>query len=55
MYSRQIGLIKQMALDSRVPNNIQLKIYHGGHMPYLQQDAREALFKDALRFYGLAP
>ncbi len=53
-YASEI-VIKQMALDSRVQNNIQLKIYHGGHMPYLHQGAREAIFKDALGFYGLAP
>ncbi len=48
-------VIKQMALDSRLQNNIQLKIYHGGHMPYLHQGTREAIFKDALAFYGLVP
>ena len=53
-YASEI-VIKQMALDSRIQNNIQLKIYHGGHMPYLHRDAREAMFKDVLGFYGLAP
>lgn len=53
-YASEI-VIKQMALDSQVQNNIQLKIYHAAHMPYLHQGAREAIFKDALGFYGLAP
>ena len=48
-------VIKQMALDARIRNNIQLKVYHGGHMPYLQQHALEAMFKDVVRFYESAP
>lgn len=48
-------VIKQMALDARIRNNIQLKVYHGGHMPYLHQHALEAMFKDVVRFYESAP
>ena len=53
-YASEI-VIKQMALDSQIQNNIQLKIYHGGHMPYLHQDALKAMFEDVSRFYELAP
>jgi carboxypeptidase C (cathepsin A) len=52
-YASEI-VIKQMALDSRIRNNIQLKTYHGGHMPYLHQDTLEAIFEDIVRFYELA-
>lgn len=53
-YASEI-VIKQMALDSRIQNNIQLKIYHGGHMPYLHQGTLNALYKDVVRFYELVP
>lgn len=53
-YASQI-LINQMALDSRIQNNIQLKVYHGGHMPYLQQDALNVMFEDIGQFYEMAP
>lgn len=52
-YASEI-VINQMALDARIRNNIQLKVYHGGHMPYLQQNAREAMFQDAVQFYESA-
>lgn len=44
-------LIRQMALDPSISKNIQLKVYHGGHMPYLQQDAFNAMFEEAEEFY----
>lgn len=53
-YASEI-LIKQMALDPLINNNIQLKVYHGGHMPYLHQGALDAMFEEAGRFYKLAP
>jgi carboxypeptidase C (cathepsin A) len=53
-YASEI-LIKQMALDPLIHNNIQLKVYHGGHMPYLHQGALDAMFEDVVRFYKLAP
>ncbi|MEA3470041.1 MAG: peptidase S10 [Thermodesulfobacteriota bacterium] len=43
--------IRQMSLDTAIRNNIQLKVYHGGHMPYLHQNAFEAMFKDGSVFY----
>lgn len=43
--------IEQMALDPAIKKNIKLKVYHGGHMPYLHRQSREALFEDADRFY----
>lgn len=46
--------IEQMALDPAIKENIALKVYHGGHMPYLHQRSREALYKDAVRFYRQA-
>lgn len=52
-YASEI-VINQMALDARIRNNIQLKVYHGGHMPYLQQNAREVMFKDVVQFYESA-
>lgn len=52
-YASEI-VIKQMSLDARIRNNIQLKVYRGGHMPYLHQDALEAMFKDIVRFYKSA-
>lgn len=53
-YYASESVINQMALDARIRNNIQLKVYHGGHMPYLQQNAREAMFKDVVQFYESA-
>jgi carboxypeptidase C (cathepsin A) len=53
-YASQI-LINQMALDTRIQNNIELKLYHGGHMPYLQQDALNVMFEDIGQFYEMAP
>jgi carboxypeptidase C (cathepsin A) len=52
-YASEI-VVKQMALDQRLSDNIQLKVYHGGHMPYLHQDTLDALFQDAVQFYKLA-
>lgn len=49
-YASEI-VIKQMALDPLISNNVQLKVHHGGHMPYLHQDALDAMFADAERFY----
>lgn len=49
-YASQI-VINQMALDARIRKNIQLKVYHGGHMPYLQHNAREVMFNDVVQFY----
>lgn len=43
-------VIKQMVLDSRIQNKIQLKIYHGGHMPYLHQGMLDFIFEDVLGF-----
>ncbi|MEA1922116.1 MAG: peptidase S10 [Pseudomonadota bacterium] len=45
--------IRQMSLDTAIRDNIQLKVYHGGHMPYLHQKAFEAMFKDGSLFYKL--
>lgn len=53
-YASEI-LINQMALDSQIQNNIQLKVYHGGHMPYLQQDTLNVMFEDIGKFYKLSP
>ncbi|MCO6428908.1 S10 family peptidase [Nitrosomonas communis] len=52
-YASEI-IIKQMALDPLISNNIQLKVYHGGHMPYLHQGALDSMFEDAVQFYKLA-
>ena len=46
--------IEQMTLDPAIKENIALKVYHGGHMPYLHQRSREALYNDAVRFYRQA-
>ncbi len=48
-------MIKQMALDPLISNNIQLKVYHGGHMPYLHQKTLDSMFEDARRFYKFTP
>ena len=48
-------VIRQMALDSRISDNIQLKVYHGGHMPYLHQRTLNAMYEDTARFYKLMP
>ncbi|MDV6344494.1 S10 family serine carboxypeptidase-like protein [Nitrosomonas sp. Is37] len=48
-------MIKQMALDPLISNNIKLKVYHGGHMPYLHQKTLDSLFEDALQFYKFTP
>jgi len=42
-----------MALEPAIKGNIALKVYHSGHMYYLHQHSREALFEDATRFYRL--
>lgn len=51
-YASEIA-VEQMALDPAIKGNITLKVYHGGHMPYLHQHSRQALFEDAARFYRL--
>jgi len=43
--------VRQMGLHSRIRNNIRLKVYHGGHMPYLHPRSLNALFEDANQFY----
>ncbi|SFI64244.1 Carboxypeptidase C (cathepsin A) [Nitrosomonas sp. Nm34] len=53
-YASEI-MIKQMALDPMMSHNIQLKVYHGGHMPYLHQKTLDSMFEDALQFYKLTP
>ncbi|HNP25890.1 MAG TPA: hypothetical protein PKM20_04055 [Nitrosomonas sp.] len=44
-------LIRQMALDPKISGNIELNVYHGGHMLYFHQDSLDALYSDTLRFY----
>ncbi|WP_139218510.1 S10 family peptidase [Nitrosomonas aestuarii] len=44
-------LIRQMALDPKISRNIELNVYHGGHMFYFHEDSLNALYSDALRFY----
>lgn len=46
-------IIRQMRLDSQIKDNLQLKVYHGGHMPYLHRDTLDKMFKDAAEFYTL--
>ncbi len=48
-------IIKQLALEPMMNHNIQLKVYHGGHMPYLHQKTLDSMFEDALQFYKLTP
>jgi carboxypeptidase C (cathepsin A) len=48
-------MIKQLALEPMMNHNIQLKVYHGGHMPYLHQKTLDSMFEDALQFYKLTP
>lgn len=54
-YYASVIIIKQMALDPLISDNIQLKVYHGGHMPYLHQGTLDSMFEDAAQFYKLAP
>ncbi|SEN19915.1 S10 family peptidase [Nitrosomonas marina] len=44
-------IINQMALDTQLVDNVKLRVYHGGHMPYLHKRSLEAMFKDAQRLY----
>src|SRR5260370_39182857 len=37
------------------PMRVQLKLYHGGHMLYLDPDSRRAFSSDAKAFYQEAP
>ncbi|MBZ0192688.1 MAG: hypothetical protein K8F34_13505 [Candidatus Kuenenia stuttgartiensis] len=43
--------IKQMDLDPEISDNIQFKVYHGGHMPYLHRRSLDSMFKDATQFF----
>lgn len=44
--------IRQMGLHRLIRNRVILKVYHGGHMPYLNRTSRDAMFEDADRFYS---
>lgn len=47
-------MINQMALDTQLVGNVRLRVYHGGHMPYLHKRSLGAMFKDAQQFYRQA-
>jgi len=47
--------IRQMDLHPEIRCNIQLKVYRGGHMPYLKSQVLDRLFSDAGRFYQSVP
>ncbi|HNP52166.1 MAG TPA: hypothetical protein PKJ85_10280 [Nitrosomonas nitrosa] len=53
-YASEI-IIKQMALDPQISKNVQLKVYHGGHMPYLQERTFHHMYEDTARFYKSLP
>lgn len=42
----------QMRLAPPLLDNLSLALYDGGHMMYLNRDAREALFRDARKLFG---
>jgi hypothetical protein len=46
---------QHLLMDPTLQANIPLKVYHGGHMPYLHQQSRLALFEDAQDFYRSTP
>ncbi|MEW7979159.1 MAG: hypothetical protein AB2813_04965 [Candidatus Sedimenticola endophacoides] len=54
-YFASVIAIEQLDLDPALQANIRLKVYHGGHMPYLHQQSRLALFEDARDFYRSIP
>ena len=50
-YFAAVIAIEQLDMDPTLQANIRLKVYRGGHMPYLHQQSRLALFEDAQDFY----
>ena len=53
-YYASVIAIRQMALDREIQDNIEVKVYPGGHMPYLNQRSLNSLFADAAIFYTQA-
>ena len=53
-YASEI-IIKQMSLDPQISKNVHLKVYHGGHMPYLQERTFHHMYEDTARFYKSLP
>ncbi|MDR4496717.1 MAG: hypothetical protein MRK02_02145 [Candidatus Scalindua sp.] len=54
-YYATVITVNQMVLDPAIRKNIQLKVYHGGHMPYLHQRSLDTMFEDADKFYNSIP
>jgi carboxypeptidase C (cathepsin A) len=50
-YFGSVIAVEQMRLDSQVRNNIAIKVYGGGHMPYLRKGSRRQMYHDALQFF----
>ncbi|MDR4498193.1 MAG: hypothetical protein MRK02_09780 [Candidatus Scalindua sp.] len=50
-YYASVITVNQLALDPTIRGNIQLKVYHGGHMPYLHHRSLDAIFEDVAQFY----
>ena len=53
-YASEIA-IRQMRLHPRIRDNVRLKVYHGGHMPYLHLRSLDAMFVDAAQLYQPMP
>lgn len=51
-YFASIYTLRQMDLAPELRDNVRLDVYHGGHMLYTHQQAREAFCKDAAAFYA---
>ena len=41
-----------MQLDPGLRENLQFRLYDGGHMMYLHKSTREQLYADAAAFYA---
>lgn len=54
-YFASVIALEQMRLEPSIQANVRLRAYHGGHMPYLHQRSRQALFDDARDFYERLP
>jgi carboxypeptidase C (cathepsin A) len=51
-YFAILHTIRQMELDERIRGNVVFRTYHAGHMMYLHENARTALYGDAAEFYS---
>ncbi|MCB2181876.1 MAG: hypothetical protein KQH63_07615 [Desulfobulbaceae bacterium] len=54
-YFASVTIVNQLDLDPQLRNNITIKTYSGGHMPYLNKHSRDSMYLDALQFFTSGP